>query len=45
MTCGTVNKLLFPSICGKYIGIAQFAGGKWIPVQDAYNNKLIDAFT
>jgi hypothetical protein len=45
MNCGHVDPLLFPAICGKYIGIAQFISGKWVPIQDAYNNKLIDPFT
>jgi hypothetical protein len=45
MTCGKVDGL-FPSICGKYIGIAQFSSaGKWVPIEDAYNNKLINAFS
>jgi branched-chain amino acid transport system substrate-binding protein len=43
MTCGKINGL-FPSLCGKYIGIAQFLSGSWKPIQDAYNNKLIDPF-
>ncbi len=43
MSCGHID-ILFPSICGKYIGIAQFSGGKWLPIEDAYNNKLIDPF-
>jgi branched-chain amino acid transport system substrate-binding protein len=43
MTCGKVDPL-FSTICGKYIGIAQFTGGKWKPIEDAYNNKLINPF-
>jgi branched-chain amino acid transport system substrate-binding protein len=45
MTCGHVSSLFFPAICGKYIGISQFKGGKWAPIQAAYNNKLINAFS
>jgi branched-chain amino acid transport system substrate-binding protein len=44
MSCGKVDALLFPTICGKYIGMAQFLNGKWLPTQDAYNNKLINPF-
>lgn len=44
MTCGKINGL-FPSLCGKYIGMAQFISGAWKPIQDAYNNKLIDPFS
>ena len=44
MACGKVSPLFFPTICGKEIGIAQFKGGKWIPIADAYNNKLINPF-
>jgi hypothetical protein len=43
MACGKVDPI-FPTICGKYIGIAQFKNGNWVPIQDAYNNKLIDPF-
>jgi hypothetical protein len=35
------------AVCGKFMGIAQFkskAAG-WVPVQDAYNNKLINGFS
>ena len=43
MKCGFW--LFGKAVCGKYMGIAQFmskAAGS--PVQDAYNNKLINAF-
>ena len=33
-----------PAVCGQTMGIAQFKSGKWIPIEDAYNNKLIDGF-
>lgn len=45
MTCGKVSSVFFPAICGKEIGIAQFLNGKWVPIEDAYNGKLIDAFS
>ena len=43
MNCGHVA-VIFPSVCGKYIGIAQFLSGKWKLIEDAYNNKLISPF-
>jgi branched-chain amino acid transport system substrate-binding protein len=47
MTCGgKIHVLGIPSvICGKYMGMAQFISGHWKPIQDAYNGKLINAFT
>jgi hypothetical protein len=32
------------TVCGAEMGIEQFKDGKWIAIQDAYNNKLINAF-
>ena len=43
MACGHVAPI-FPTICGKYMGVSQFIGGKWRPIEAAYNNKLIDPF-
>lgn len=42
MKCGF--DILLPAVCGKYMGMAQFTGGHWVPSKDAYNNKLINAF-
>ena len=43
MKCGFDFEL--PAVCGKYMGIAQFINKHWVPTDDAYNNKLINAFT
>ena len=43
VACGQISAS-FPSICVGQMGIEQFKGGKWIPIADAYNNKLINAF-
>ena len=43
LACGKVSAL-FVTVCGAEMGIEQFKDGKWIAIQDAYNNKLINAF-
>ena len=43
VSCGKISAS-FPSICVGQMGIEQFKGGKWIPIADAYNNKMINAF-
>jgi branched-chain amino acid transport system substrate-binding protein len=36
---------LLPALCGQEMGVAQFsAAGRWVAVEDAYNNKLINGF-
>jgi hypothetical protein len=42
MKCGFDFEL--PAVCGKYMGMAQFINKHWVPTDDAYNNKLINAF-
>lgn len=43
VACGKISAA-FPTLCVGQMGIEQFTGGKWIPIADAYNNKLINAF-
>ncbi len=43
VACGKISPV-FPTLCVGQMGIEQFKGGKWIPIADAYNNKLINAF-
>ncbi len=43
VACGKISSL-FPTLCVGQMGIEQFKDGKWIPIADAYNNKLINAF-
>ena len=42
--CGKVSPL-FVTVCSGTMGIEQFKDGKWISIADAYNNKLINAFS
>ncbi len=43
VACGKITPT-FPTLCIGQMGIEQFSGGKWVPIADAYNNKLINAF-
>ena len=43
VACGKITAA-FPTLCVGQMGIEQFLNGKWIPIADAYNNKLINAF-
>ena len=43
VACGKVSAT-FPSVCVAQMGIEQFKSGKWVPIADAYNNKLINGF-
>jgi hypothetical protein len=43
VACGKISAL-FPTLCVGQMGIEQFKDGKWIPIADAYNGKLINAF-
>jgi branched-chain amino acid transport system substrate-binding protein len=43
LTCGKGHSI-FTAICGSYIGIAEYTTPGWVPIADAYNNKLIDPF-
>jgi branched-chain amino acid transport system substrate-binding protein len=42
MKCGF--DILLPAVCGKFMGMAQFINKHWVPSDDAYNKKLINAF-
>ncbi|MEI8051411.1 MAG: hypothetical protein WCI12_08250 [Actinomycetes bacterium] len=43
VACGKITPL-FPAVCVGEMGIEQFKDGKWIPIADAYNGKMINAF-
>ncbi len=43
LKCGFEHVL--PALCGDEVGVAQFdSDGRWVPVEDAYNDRLINGF-